>query len=612
MHPTRLRTRFLLDVGRFLIFPSVVLSFILQVSRLKLGLLTVPVHASFIILWATVRGLYLNYLHSQEAKRLSAKPIPCIVGKWPGNLDILLKMMRGFKNSYVLDVYLDLFKEYQCTTLNTRILWVDHIITMDQEHSKFVLATGFPHFWRGHAQKERMETLLGGGIFNRDDQEWKFHRTLARPFFSRERVADFDIFERHTARTLAILSSQSSNGLPCEAQDLYGRFTLDAASEFLFGENLNTLSAALPTPGRVSMGPKGSATHDSWGSFASAFEMAQQVITMRGRLGYFWPFFELFNDKSEPHVKAVREWLDPIVRRIVEDKAHSCSVPASPVDKSFLQHLADSIEGNGDALLAIQKGRDSDYCQTDTTVIRDQLLNMLLASRDTAACLLTYVTYFMATHPEVAKKLRSEVLEHCGSQGTPTYESIRKLKYMRAVINETLRLFPPVPLNVRECRSDACALPPSDPTYQGSNSDDRSRQAWYMPGGTVIMYFPLLTQRNPALWGDDADVFDPERWIQPDRLAKITANPMMFTPFSAGPRICLGQNYAYNEASYFLVRLLQQFDTFTLVPELQPEGSLPPSEWRNGTGRQKFERVWPAAAMTLYVKGGMWIRFGKS
>lgn len=141
-----------------------------------------------------------------------------------------------------------------------------------------------------------------------------------------------------------------------------------------------------------------------------------------------------------------------------------------------------------------------------------------------------------------------------------------------------------------------------------------------MPAKTPIVYLPLLTQRNPALWGDDADAFDPERWIQPERIAKFTANPAMFSPFSAGPRIvsftcivpkmfvndspsqCLGQNYAYNQMSCFLVRLLQKFDRFTLAQEFQPEGSLPPIEWKNRSGRQRFEKVWPSAALTLYIK----------
>jgi hypothetical protein len=191
------------------------------------------------------------------------------------------------------------------------------------------------------------ESFLGEGIFNRDDEKWKMHRATARPFFARERVSDFEIFEKHTARTIAILSSLSSAGLPCEAQDLYARFTLDAASEFLFGENLNTLSAALPVPGKTSMGPKGSATHDTWGSFAQAFEMAQQIVTTRARLGYFWPLFELFGDKSIPHSKAIRTWIDPIVNQAIQAKtaAEKTGIKSAVKDKTFLQHLADSTEG---------------------------------------------------------------------------------------------------------------------------------------------------------------------------------------------------------------------------------------------------------------------------
>jgi len=180
---------------------------------------------------------------------------------------------------------------------------------------------------------------------------------------------------------------------------------------------------------------------------------------------------------------------------------------------------------------------------------------------------------------------------------------------MRAVINETLRIFPPVPLNVRESRSSPCALPPSDPSYMETNT---SRRPLYMPGSTPIVYLPLLMQRNPALWGPDADIFDPERWLDSKRLAQFTSNPTIFTPFSAGPRICVGQNYAYNQASYFLVRLLQQFDTFTLATDAQPPSSLPPPEWKSKRGRQTVERVWPGAALTLYVKGGLWVRFGRA
>ncbi|RDB21763.1 hypothetical protein Hypma_011093 [Hypsizygus marmoreus] len=589
MNPARYRTRLCLDLCRTIVLPVLVLSLGLGLTHKRLGLTAVPVHLVFVVCWASLKGAISKHLQDREAERLGARPIPRIVGKWPGNIDVLIKMLRAFKTSYVLDVYLKLFEEYQCTTLNTRILWSDNIISMDQEHAKFVLATGFHHFWRGRAQKERMETFLGEGIFNRDDEIWKMHRSMARPFFARERISDFEIFERHCTRTLSILSANEGVNQPSEAQDLFARFTIDAASEFLFGKNLDTLSGLLPIPGKTAMGPKGSATEDAWGSFSGAFEMAQQIVTTRARIGYLWPLFELFGDKTEPYVKIIQQWLDPLVKQALEDRQQTekAGVTNAIADKTFLQHLVDSTE--------------------DPILIRDQLLSMLLAARDTTACLLTYVTYFMAIHPHVAERLRAEVLGNCGSNASPTFEKIKDLKYMRAVINETLRLFPPVPLNVRETRSSSCILPPSDPTYP---EDDH--RPLYMPGTTTIIYLPLIVQRNKALWGPDADEFDPERWLQPERVAKFVANPAMFAPFSAGPRICIGQNYAYNEASYFLVRLLQKFDRFTLAPEVQPEGSLPPPEWKDRNGRQAIEKIWPSAAMTLYVKGGMWVRFHKA
>ena len=177
--------------------------------------------------------------------------------------------------------------------------------------------------------------------------------------------------------------------------------------------------------------------------------------------------------------------------------------------------------------------------------------SLVLTGLQTAS-LLTFVTYFLTLHPNISSKLRAEVLEHCGLDGELTYKNVRHLKYstrhnrsliimslvlknfvtVRAVLNETLRLFPPVPLNTRQSRSTPCTLPPADPTYPSLPSPPL-----YFPKNTNFVYIPLLTQRNPVLWGHDADVFDPERWLDPQRLRRLTSDPMMFTPFSAGPRI---------------------------------------------------------------------------
>lgn len=127
MNPARYRIRLCLDIFRTICLPVFVLSLALNLAQKHLGFLTVPSHALFIVLWAASKGALLKHIQDREAIRLGAKPIPRIVGKWPGNIDILLKMLRAFKTSYVLDVYLNLFQEYQCTTLNTRIFWTDNV-----------------------------------------------------------------------------------------------------------------------------------------------------------------------------------------------------------------------------------------------------------------------------------------------------------------------------------------------------------------------------------------------------------------------------------------------------------------------------------------------------
>ncbi|EIN04106.1 cytochrome P450 monooxygenase CYP63 [Punctularia strigosozonata HHB-11173 SS5] len=593
------RIRLLHDVWRILVLPTISCYAFLRLADVPLGWLSPLCYSCFLVAWGYAKGIYYDRIHASRAAEMNARMVPRAKGRLPGNVDVLFKMMKAFRTSYVLDVYRELFEEHQSSVLNLRILWKDQIITMDEAHAKFVLSTGFEHFWRGRAQKERMETFLGQGIFNRDDDMWKMHRSFTRPFFARERISDFDTFERHTSRALAILSTHSFSTHPIEVQDLFARFSLDAASSFLFGATLDTLSHPLPLPSSTSSPTTASATPlpttqsdataSAFRTFTAGFESAQRIATTRARLGhYFWPLAELFEDKSLAAQRDIRRWLDPLVERALAER---CVVEGEEKAgeeeeerKTFLQHLVDSTE--------------------DKTLIRDQLLNVLLASRDTTACLLTFTTYLLALHPDVMVRLRTEVLDRCGSSRTPTWDDVRAMKYLRAVLNETLRLFPPVPLNVRESRAAPCTLPRPAHPYTGDTG-----APYYMPPETVIMYFPLLIQRDPVLWGPDADAFDPDRWIDPARLAKFTGNPMMFTPFSAGPRICLGQNYALNEVSFFLVRLLQRFDGVSLAPDAQPAESRPPAEWKARPGRQAHERVWPAAAITLFVKGGLWVRF---
>ena len=173
------------------------------------------------------------------------------------------------------------------------------------------------------------------------------HRALARPFFAKDRISDFELFEKHGAPALAILRAHAAAGTPVDAQDLFARFSLDAAAEFLFGERLATLRGALPVAGRARLGTKGSATDDAFGAFVAAFEACQQIVSLRALRGYFWPVREVVRDEMEPHAGVIAAFLEPIVQRTLErrQKMRQAGVASSAQHDTFLEYLADNTEG---------------------------------------------------------------------------------------------------------------------------------------------------------------------------------------------------------------------------------------------------------------------------
>ncbi|KAF8308494.1 cytochrome P450 [Clavulina sp. PMI_390] len=527
----------------------------------------------------TIKVQYDYIAAKREAKRLGLELVPEVKGKWPGNLDVLIEAAKAQTTSYSDSDMLYLFDRMGdgVDTINLRVLWQDQIITRDHLVMKQMLATGFDGFLRagGVAGKlDRLNDLFGDGIFNTDGAQWKAHRALTRPFFARERIADYEHFDRFSNKVVEILRKRVEAGESVDMQDLFGRFTTDAAGEFLFGvSDFNTLDLPLPRPGKATLTPKGSAVSDAqsnvYTKFLSAFERIQIAIAPRPFRGVLWPLWEWSKNLAEEHNKVVSAWLGPLIRRVLDakekrKKAGECRAKLELEEGSLLEHIAESTE--------------------DVKLVRDELINILLASRDTTASLLSFLFYLLALDPVRLEKLRTEILSHvpCGS---PTYDDVRGLKYLRACLNETLRIFPP------------------------SHSDGTAKRYYIPYEETLVRYTPLLMQTRKDLWGHDAGEFRPERWLEKETLAEITADPFRFLPFNAGPRICLGQNFAYNEASFLTVRILQTFNSFQLRQrEDAPAGCLPPEDWKKVTcHRQAVEQIWPAAAVTLYSRGGIWM-----
>jgi cytochrome P450 len=169
-------------------------------------------------------------------------------------------------------------------------------------------------------------------------------------------------------------------------------------------------------------------------------------------------------------------------------------------------------------------------------VIRDQIMAILLAGRDTTASSLSWTFLELARNPHVVEKLRSEIVNQLGPRGrAPTYQDIKDMKYLTHIINETLRLYPAVPYNVRNSLADTTL-----PRGAGPNGLDPVG----VKADTAIGYSTLIMQRRRDLYPPISETFpyDPADWV-PERWATWTPKSWQFIPFNGGPRICIGQNF---------------------------------------------------------------------
>ena len=170
---------------------------------------------------------------------------------------------------------------------------------------------------------------------------------------------------------------------------------------------------------------------------------------------------------------------------------------------------------------------------SDPDKIQSELLNILVAGRDTTAGLLTNVWFLLARHRRVHARLTEEIAAHVSPGEPPTYEQINAMKYLRAVLNEALRLYPIVPANTREALMDT-VLP------RGGVPDGES--PIFVAKGQVVSYWVWAMHRREDLYGDDADQFRPERWLDEDGRKGIRPG-WDFLPFNGGPRICIGREW---------------------------------------------------------------------
>ena len=165
----------------------------------------------------------------------------------------------------------------------------------------------------------------------------------------------------------------------------------------------------------------------------------------------------------------------------------------------------------------------------DKIKIRSELLNILLAGRDTTASLLSNVWFELSNRPDVWRRLQRDVDSVNGE--CPTFEKLKDMKYLRAVLNESLRLYPVLPENDRQADVDT-TLP------VGGGDDGKSPV--FVKKGQLVHWSLYAMHRRKDLYGEDAEEFKPERWLDQGEKKGLRVG-WEYLPFNGGPRICIGR-----------------------------------------------------------------------
>jgi len=189
--------------------------------------------------------------------------------------------------------------------------------------------------------------------------------------------------------------------------------------------------------------------------------------------------------------------------------------------------------GESDMLDLLMAMRDEDGAGLSEAEIRDQMVTFIVAGHETVASALTWALGLLAQHPDVQQLLQQEA-DAVEGRGALGLDDLTDLPYARAVLDETLRLYPPAWLITRKALAadqlDGC----------------------HIPAGALLILSPWLLHRHPDLW-PDPEAFRPERFLGG------TVDRQAFIPFGAGPRLCIGRDFSYVEGVVMLTRIAARF-----------------------------------------------------
>ena len=384
------------------------------------------------------------------------------------------------------------------------------------DHAKYVLADNPDNYHKGVglAQAKR---ALGHGLLTSEGDLWRKQRRVIQPVFQPKRIAkQADTVAEEAAGFVARLRAQVGRG----PVDIAGAAT---------GLTLGVLGRTLLDADLAGLGDVG-------GSFEAMQDQAMFEMVTMGAVPMWVPL------PRQLRFRRAKRHLQTIVDRLVGDRGDRTD------GDDALSRLIKSTGAEPDPAVGRQR-------------MRDELITLCLAGHETTASTLSWTFHLIDENPGVWERLHDEAVAALGDR-LPTYEDLHRLPYTSMVIEETMRLYPPVWMLSR--------IPQAPDTIGG----------YPVPAGVDVLICPYTLHRNPEFW-PSPERFDPERFAKDSAVSRPR---YAYIPFGAGPRFCVGNNLGMMEAVFVVAMVarelrLAKVPGYRVVPEpmlsLRVQGGLP-------------------------------------
>ncbi|XP_017887153.1 cytochrome P450 9e2-like [Ceratina calcarata] len=387
------------------------------------------------------------------------------------------------------------------------------IMLRDMDLIKAVAIKNFEHF-QDHRQSVTKETdpIFANVLFNRKGDDWKHQRTLLTASFTSSKLKDmFHLMSSYAAKFTDTLAQLPEKDREMEMKNLLTMYTNDVIASCVYGYTIDTVKE-----------PKN--IFYVYGKIGTSFATLKKSLILLLQRN-FPKIAAFFNIKLlEPYV--AKFFTNVVIDEVKNREEHGYSRP------DFLQQM-----------MEIQQKKDNNFSIENMVA---HTFTFFFGGLDSVSTQASLVTQMLVEHPEVQVKVQQEIdvaLEK--TNGEFTYEVVRDMKYLEAVITETMRFYPVLPNLDRVCMKKF-ELPPALPGGKPFTVE---------PGMDV--WIPVMPiHMNPDYY-ENPENFEPERFMDD---GKKLVNSCMFLSFGAGPRMCIGSRFAMIKMKVLLCYLLAKFD----------------------------------------------------